>query len=185
MPGVRFELTRCFHLRFLRPLRLPLRHPGAGYGSTRVVGRVAHRRQVPEPRRSPDREPDGRGPLLVPAADWHVWDTLKLPTAPRLRDALFLNFLFLLTAGPRSEALHTVSALARAAGDAGHGAEVFLAGDGVAHAGSLAGVVPVTLCEADLRWRQSQPVEIPGVTRGSLRDLARQCREADRVLVFR
>ena len=45
-----------------------------------------------------------------------------------------MNFLFLLTAGPRSEALHTVSALARAAGDAGHGAEVFLAGDGVAHA---------------------------------------------------
>ncbi len=114
-----------------------------------------------------------------------MWDTLKLPTATRLRDALFLNFLFLVTAGPRSEALHTVSALARAAGEAGHGAEVFLAGDGVAHAGSLAGVVPVTLCEADLRWRQSQPVEIPGVTRGSLRDLARQCREADRVLVFR
>lgn len=96
-----------------------------------------------------------------------------------------LNFLFLLTAGPRTEAVHTAKALALAAGAAGHRVEVFLAGDGVAHAGSLAGVVPVTLCDADLRWRQTQPVEIAGVHRGSLRDLARQCREADRILVFR
>jgi hypothetical protein len=55
----------------------------------------------------------------------------------------------------------------------------------VAHAGGLAGAVPVTLCEADLRWRQTQPTEVPGIRRGSLRDLARQCREADRILVFR
>jgi len=96
-----------------------------------------------------------------------------------------LNFLFLLTAGPRTEAVHTVRALAVAARDAGHGVEVFLAGDGVAHAGTLAGVVRVTLCEADLRWRQTQPAEIPGAHRGSLRDLARQCHEADRILVFR
>jgi len=96
-----------------------------------------------------------------------------------------LNFLFLLTAGPRTEAEHSVRALALAAGAAGHRVEVFLAGDGVAHAGSLAGIVPVTLCEADLRWRQSQPNHVPGVRRGSLRDLARQCRDADRILVFR
>lgn len=96
-----------------------------------------------------------------------------------------LNFLFLLTAGPRTESVHTVRALALAAQESGHRVEVFLAGDGVTHAGSLAGAVPVTLCEADLRWRQTQPTEMGGVHRGSLRDLARQCREADRILVFR
>ena len=96
-----------------------------------------------------------------------------------------LNFLFLLTAGPRTEAVHTVKALALAAGAAGHRVEVFLAGDGVAHAGSLAGIAPVTLCDADLRWRQAEPHAIPGVNRGSLHDLARECREADRILVFR
>jgi sulfur relay (sulfurtransferase) complex TusBCD TusD component (DsrE family) len=96
-----------------------------------------------------------------------------------------LKFLFLLTAGPRTEAVHTVRALAVAAAQSGHRVEVFLAGDGVAHAGSLAGVVPITLCEADLRWRQAQPNDIPGVHRGSLRDLAHQCHEADRIMVFR
>ena len=96
-----------------------------------------------------------------------------------------MRFLFLLTAGPRSEAAHTVAALAAAAGAGGHHVQVFLAGDGVAHAGSLAGKVAVTLCDSDLRWRQTEPDEISGVTRGSLRDLARQCRESDRVLVFR
>lgn len=96
-----------------------------------------------------------------------------------------LNFLFLLTAGPRTEAVHTVRSLALAAGTAGHQVQVFLAGDGVAHAGSLAGIVPVTLCDADLRWRQTQPAEVSGVTRGSLRDFARQCRDADRILVFK
>ncbi|HEY6538352.1 MAG TPA: hypothetical protein VI138_04845 [Candidatus Dormibacteraeota bacterium] len=96
-----------------------------------------------------------------------------------------LNFLFLLLAGPRSESVHTVRSLVLAAGAAGHRVEVFLAGDGVAHAGALALVVPVTLCDADLRWRQAQPGDIAGVNRGSLRDLARQCSEADRILVFR
>lgn len=96
-----------------------------------------------------------------------------------------MNFLFLLTAGPRSEALHTVSALVRAAARSGHRVEVFLAGDGVAYAGALAGSAAVTLCEADLRWRQSQPEEIAGVRRGSLRDLARLAHDADRILVFK
>lgn len=96
-----------------------------------------------------------------------------------------MNYLFLLTAGPRTEAVHTVKALARAAGKAGNSVEVFLAGDGVAHVGELAGAVELTLCEADLRWRQSRPDETLGVRRGSLRDLARLCREADRILVFR
>ncbi len=96
-----------------------------------------------------------------------------------------MMFLFLLTAGPRSEAVHTVGQLVQAAVGAGHRVEVFLAGDGVAHASALAGSAAVTLCEADLRWRQSQPVEVTGVRRGSLRDLARLARDADRILVFR
>ncbi|MFZ0995996.1 MAG: DsrE family protein [Candidatus Dormiibacterota bacterium] len=96
-----------------------------------------------------------------------------------------MRFLFLLTSGPRSEAVHTVRQLVRAAARSGHRVEVFLAGDGVAHAGALAGSAPVTLCEADLRWRQTEVGEIAGVRRGSLRDLARLAREADRILVFR
>jgi len=106
-------------------------------------------------------------------------------SAAQSAETTALNFLFLLTAGPRTEAVLTVAALAAAAGQSGHRAEIFLAGDGVVHAASLAGKAAVTLCDADLRWRQTRPEEIPGVTRGSLRDLARQCREADRVLVFR
>ncbi len=93
-------------------------------------------------------------------------------------------FLFVLTAGPRTEAAETVAELAAGARALGHSVEVFMAGDGVAHAGALAGRMPVTLCEADLRWRQTQPPEIPGVRRGSLVDLARLCRDADRVMVF-
>lgn len=96
-----------------------------------------------------------------------------------------MTFLFLLTAGPRSEASNTVSALVQAAAASGHRVEVFLAGDGVAHASALAGSAPVTLCEADLRWRQPHPVEVEGVRRGSLRDLARIARDADRILVFK
>jgi sulfur relay (sulfurtransferase) complex TusBCD TusD component (DsrE family) len=96
-----------------------------------------------------------------------------------------LNFVFLLTAGPRTEAVQTVGQLVRAAAAAGHRVEVFLAGDGVAHAGALAGAAPVTLCDADLRWRQGQIGEIAGVRRGSLRDLARLAQDADRILVFR
>lgn len=62
---------------------------------------------------------------------------------------------------------------------------MFLAGDGVAHASALAGSAEVTLCEADLRWRQPYPGEIEGVRRGSLRDLAHLARDADRILVFK
>jgi sulfur relay (sulfurtransferase) complex TusBCD TusD component (DsrE family) len=96
-----------------------------------------------------------------------------------------LKFLFLLTAGPRTEAFDTVGELVRAAARSGHLVEVFLAGDGVAHAGALAGSAAVTLCEADLRWRQTQPRAIAGVRRGSLRDLARLSQDADHILVFR
>jgi sulfur relay (sulfurtransferase) complex TusBCD TusD component (DsrE family) len=95
-----------------------------------------------------------------------------------------LTFLIVLTAGPRTAAVETVSELAASAWTLGHKVEVFLAGDGVAHAAVLGQQGQVTLCEADLRWRQSQSPELPGVHRGSLRDLARHCREADRVLVF-
>ncbi len=93
-------------------------------------------------------------------------------------------FLVLLTAGPRTEAVETVLELAVAATDLGHQLEVFLAGDGVVHAGRLAGRVAVTLCDADLRWRQPQPPDVPGVVRGSLADLARSVRAADRVLTI-
>ncbi len=127
----------------------------------------------------------------VQRASWQ-WKPPCSPTVgyaacsqPRITSEAQLNFLFLLTAGPRSESVHTVAALVRAAGQAGHHAEVFLAGDGVAHAATLAGAVPVTLCDADLRWRQTDLVEVPGVRRGSLRDLAIRCRDADRILVFR
>ncbi|MHB1524801.1 MAG: hypothetical protein ACYCZN_00725 [Candidatus Dormibacteria bacterium] len=95
-----------------------------------------------------------------------------------------LLFLFVLTAGPRSEALETVTELATGARALGHRVEIFLAGDGVAHAGALGQRLPVTLCEADLRWRQAPLAEMPGVRRGSLVDLARHCRDADRVMVF-
>ncbi len=96
-----------------------------------------------------------------------------------------MTFLFLLTAGARSEAAGTVASLARAASSAGHRSEIFLAGDGVVHAAPLAGVAPVTLCEADRRWRQAGTQELDGVRQGSLRDFAQQVRQADRVLVFR
>ncbi|MHB1500720.1 MAG: DsrE family protein [Candidatus Dormibacteria bacterium] len=95
-----------------------------------------------------------------------------------------MRFLVLLSAGPRTDAVETVLELAAAAAELGHQLEVFLAGDGVAHAGQLAGRVPVTLCEADLRWRQAQPGELSGVVRGSLADMARMVRAADRVLSF-
>ena len=95
-----------------------------------------------------------------------------------------MTFLVLLTAGPRTEAVETVLELAAAAAELGHRLEVFLAGDGVVHAGQLAGRVAVTLCDADLRWRQAQPQDVPGVVRGSLADLARSVRSADRVLTF-
>lgn len=96
-----------------------------------------------------------------------------------------MKLLFLLTAGPRSEAVLTVSKLVHAAAGSGHRVEVFLAGDGVTHAKALAGSASVTLCEADLRWRQNEPGQLAGVRRGSLRDLARLAQDADRILVFR
>ena len=95
-----------------------------------------------------------------------------------------MTFLVILTAGPRTEAVQTVLELAAAASELGHHLEVFLSGDGVTHAGQLGGRVAGTLCDADLRWRQSQPVDMPGVVRGSLADLARSVRAADRVLTF-
>jgi len=95
-----------------------------------------------------------------------------------------LTFLFLLTAGPRTDAVETVAELAAAAQELGHEVAVFLAGDGVGHAGRLAGHCAVTLCDADLRWRQAGAVDVLGATRGSLADFARLARGADRVLSF-
>ncbi|HVD04047.1 MAG TPA: DsrE family protein [Candidatus Dormibacteraeota bacterium] len=95
-----------------------------------------------------------------------------------------MNLVLVLTAGPRSDGAETVLALATAAAELGHLTSIFLAGDGVLSAAALAGRFPVTLCEADLRWRQPQPAEFVGVRRGSLADLARMVRDADQVLRF-
>ncbi|MGH7639574.1 MAG: hypothetical protein ACREOL_01480 [Candidatus Dormibacteria bacterium] len=96
-----------------------------------------------------------------------------------------LSFLFILAAGPRTEAVETARALAAAAKARGHTVTAFLLGDGVAHAYTLADDLPVVLCDADWRWRQAGASPPSGVHRGSLRDLARLCRESHTVLVFR
>ncbi|MGH7611592.1 MAG: hypothetical protein ACREN4_06200 [Candidatus Dormibacteria bacterium] len=96
-----------------------------------------------------------------------------------------LTFLFLITGVGRSEVPSTVRGLARAAVEQGHRVELFLAGEGVTQADQLAAAGPVTLCDADLRWRGQDPRATEGVRRGSLRDLSLLLRDADRVLVFR
>jgi sulfur relay (sulfurtransferase) complex TusBCD TusD component (DsrE family) len=91
-----------------------------------------------------------------------------------------------LLSGPRSEAVHTVRELARAALEQGHEVRVFLAGDGTAHMQSLAPLrnagARLVGCSADAAargWDQ------PGtVGRGSFVDLGDMTSDADKVLVF-
>ncbi len=174
VPGMGFEPIRSCELRFLRPLRLPLRHPGPD-------GRIAdyrHSRSV--------RWFEPQIGALRPGRSNEMDYALRIGGGHhyRLAEVANLTFLFLLTAGPRTDAADTVTELAAAAQQLGHQVTVFLAGDGVAHAGSLAGRFAVTLCDADLRWRQVVAAETPGVTRGSLADFARLARGADRILSF-
>ncbi len=95
-----------------------------------------------------------------------------------------MKLVLILTAGPRRDWVETVLALAAAAADLGHTPSIFLVGDGVLNAPAFSGHFEATLCDADLRWRQSQPVELPGIRRGNLADLARMVRDADKVLAF-
>lgn len=93
------------------------------------------------------------------------------------------TLLLVLTAGHRSAAAEMVAELGAAARARGLRVRIFLAGDGVLQAPALDGVGnELALCEADRRWRHPAPA---GKARlGSLRDLARWCQDADRVLVF-
>jgi sulfur relay (sulfurtransferase) complex TusBCD TusD component (DsrE family) len=86
-----------------------------------------------------------------------------------------------LYSGPRSEGVHTVRELAK-----GHEVRVFLAGDGTAHAESLASLrdagARVVGCSADAAVRGWDKPGTPG--RGSFVDLGDMTSDADRVLVF-
>jgi sulfur relay (sulfurtransferase) complex TusBCD TusD component (DsrE family) len=91
-----------------------------------------------------------------------------------------------LYSGPRSEGVHTVRELAGAALAKGHEVRVFLAGDGTAHAESLASLrdagARVVGCSADAAVRGWDKPGTPG--RGSFVDLGDMTSDADRVLVF-
>ena len=94
--------------------------------------------------------------------------------------------VLVLVSGPRSEGMHTVRELGAAALEAGHDVRVFLAGDGTAHADSLAGLrergARLVACSADAAVRGWDRPGSPA--RGSFVDLADMSADADRVLVF-
>ena len=94
--------------------------------------------------------------------------------------------VLVLLGGPRTEAAHTVRELAAAALHGGHQVNVFLAGDGTAHAESMTSLrergARVTACSADAAARDW---DRPGAAgRGSFVDLGEMTAAADRVLVF-
>lgn len=96
------------------------------------------------------------------------------------------RLVLVLASGPGSPAARLVAGLAAAAVAAGHDTKVFLTGDGVtAASGVAASGASMAHCDADWRWRQGGAAPDPGVFRGSLRDLALWCREADRVVRLR
>jgi len=88
--------------------------------------------------------------------------------------------------GPRTEGAYTARELARAAVAKGNTVRVFLAGDGTAHAESMAALrdlgVQVVGCSADAAVRGIDRPGSPG--RGSFVDLGEMTSDADRVLVF-
>jgi sulfur relay (sulfurtransferase) complex TusBCD TusD component (DsrE family) len=88
--------------------------------------------------------------------------------------------------GPRTEGVHTVRGLARAALAGGHTVRIFLAGDGTAHAEALAPLrdagARVVACSADAAARGWDRPGTPG--RGSFVDLGEMSAEADSLLVF-
>ncbi len=102
----------------------------------------------------------------------------------KLRETCQVRILIVLTAGPASESAVTAQRLAAAAVAGGHEVSVFLAGDGVLNAPLLAGAGTVTLCDADLRKRSGTTFSEEQVRRGSLRDLATWCTNAEKVLVL-
>ncbi len=96
------------------------------------------------------------------------------------------TLVLILGSGPDSAAAQLVAGLAAAAAESGHEAKVFLLGEGVLAAGQVAGSgISVAHCDADWRWRRGGEAPDPRVFRGSLRDLALWCREADRVVQCR
>ncbi len=93
--------------------------------------------------------------------------------------------VFVLAAAPGGSAVATVAGLTGAALVRGHQTRAFLVGDGVLSASAIAqSGAETVVCDADWRWRRGGDPMDPGVTRGSLRDLAIWCQEADKVLVF-
>ena len=96
------------------------------------------------------------------------------------------SLVLVLGSGPGSPAARLVSGLVDAAVAADHEVKVFLLGEGVLAAGQVAGSgASVAHCDADWRWRRGGEAPDPRVLRGSLRDLALWCREADRVVQCR
>ena len=92
--------------------------------------------------------------------------------------------VLVLGSGPDSTSARLIAGLSQAAISGGHEARVFLLGDGVLAAQRVAGSgAEIAHCDADWRWRRGGEAPSPGVFRGSLRDLAIWCREADRVLL--
>src|ERR671929_2214140 len=94
------------------------------------------------------------------------------------------NLLLCLFTGPRSEGVHTVLQLGRAALEMGHQVGVFLGGDGTAHAEALqplrASGARVVSCSADAGVRGWDRPGSPG--RGSFVDLGSMAAEADAML---
>ncbi len=163
LPGMGLEPIRTCVRRFLRPLRLPLRHPGG----VPLSGQRSGSRAWPRVPGSP--LPDSA--TLTGVA--------KISSTPR-------RLVLVLGSGPDSPAARLVSGLADAAVAADHEVRVFLLGEGVLAAGQVAGSgASVAHCDADWRWRRGGEAPDPRVYRGSLRDLALWCREADRVLQCR
>jgi hypothetical protein len=94
------------------------------------------------------------------------------------------SLLLCLFTGPRSEGVHTVTQLGRAALDAGHDVGVFLGGDGTAHADALQPLrtadARVVSCSADAGVRGW---DRPGTAgRGSFVDLGNMAADADALL---
>lgn len=163
VPGMGLEPIRTCVRRFLRPLRLPLRHPGGELLRGQGSGSRAR--------------PRFPGPRLPHSA------TL---TGVAGVSATHRRLVLVLGSGPDSPAAGLISGLAEAAVAAGHDTKVFLVGDGVLAAGRVVGSgASVAHCDADWRWRRGGEAPDHRVLRGSLRDLALWCREADRVVQCR
>jgi hypothetical protein len=94
------------------------------------------------------------------------------------------SLLLCLFTGTRTEGVHTVTRLTRAGLDAGHEVNVFLGGDGTAHADTLQPLrsagARVVSCSADAAVRGWDRPGTPG--RGSFVDLGTMASEADAML---